>query len=82
MDSGSFVPMCECHALDTLLVPATCLEPFDQHDSEHLLTRSSVPVPDVSRAPKILSVVGPCVESLISRIGLALGMFVWMCMGM
>ena len=75
MVSRSFVSICEFHALDTLLVPATFLEPFDQHDSEHLLTRSLVPVPDVSRAPETLSVVDPCVEPLISRIGLALSVF-------
>ena len=51
------------------------MEPFVQPDSEHLLTRSSVPVPDVSRAPEILSVVVTCVGPLISRIGLALSVF-------
>ena len=48
-----------------------CRQP-DQYDSEHLLTRSSVPVPDASRAPVILYIVVTCVEPLISRIGLAL----------
>ena len=51
---------------------ATLMEPFEQHDPEHLLTRSLVPVPDASRAPVILDVVVTCVEPLISRIGLAL----------
>ena len=74
-DSRLSVPICDFHALDTLLVPATFLERFDQHDSEHLLTRSLVPVPDVTRVPETLSVVDPCVEPLISRIGLALSVF-------
>ena len=75
LDSGSFVPICEFHPLEPLMESAPLMEPFVQPDSEHLLTRASVPVPDVSRAPEILSVVVTCVGPLISRIGLALSVF-------
>ena len=75
LDSGSFVPICEFHPLEPLIESAPLMEPFEQPDSEHLLTCSSVPVPDVSRAPEIPSVVVTCVGPLISRIGLALSVF-------
>ena len=67
--------MCEFHSLESLMESTPLMQPFEQRDPEHLLTRSSVPVPDVSRAPEILSVVGTCVEPFVSRIGLALSVF-------
>ena len=51
------------------------MEPLNSPSPEHLLTRSSIPIPEASRAPEILYVVVTCVEAFISGISLALLVF-------